>query len=189
MFNAKKPTNKSGVFSESQRRKGLVRRLPDIATLFFCLLGLTSVQAESQHPALEQGLLVHHGWVRAVPPVAAHSAAYMTIINNTDVNDRLLKARSDISEAVEIHNVMSKHDVVEMAPVEQLDIPARSHVQLKEGGYHLMMINLKRVPKAEEMVTLELVFEQAGIVTVELPVQRSASAMSPGHHSDHQHQH
>ena len=140
----------------------------------------------------QQAIEVHHPWVRAVPPVAKNSAAYLMIVSRSQMDDTLLEASTSVAETVEIHKVVKMDGMMEMMPAGPVTIAAGSHFELKEGGYHLMLINLKRVPKEGETVELQLSFEHAGKVMVQAPVRRSSSghhqhdaAMSK--HSEHQH--
>lgn len=94
-----------------------------------------------------------------------NSAAYMTI-RNTGGADRLLGVQSDVAQAVELHTMEMKDNVMQMRPVEAIEIPANGQVELKPGGYHVMLIGLKRELKTDETITVKLRFEKAGEVDV-----------------------
>ena len=98
-------------------------------------------------------------------PSAPNSAAYMTI-RNTGASDRLLGVQSDVAQAVELHTMEMKDNVMQMRPVEAIEIPANGQVELKPGGYHVMLIGVKRDLKADETITVKLRFEKAGEVDV-----------------------
>lgn len=94
-----------------------------------------------------------------------NSAAYMTI-RNTGGADRLLAVQCDAAQAVELHTMEMKDNVMQMRPVEGIDVPANGQVELKPGGYHVMLIGLKRELKTDETITVKLRFEKAGEVEV-----------------------
>lgn len=102
----------------------------------------------------------------------ANSAAYM-LIRNGGAADRLLKAESGVAGTVELHTVEMKDGVMQMRPVEGgIDVPANGEVQLKPGGFHVMLIGLKQDLKAGDTVALKLQFEKAGAVDVTAQVRQ-----------------
>jgi copper(I)-binding protein len=60
-----------------------------------------------------------------------------------------------------------------MSAVEGVELPANRTVQLAPGGYHVMLMDLKRTLKVGERVPLRLTFELSGKKreTVELEVE------------------
>jgi copper(I)-binding protein len=98
-------------------------------------------------------------------------AMYMTIRNPTGSPDRLIKAQSDVSQVVELHNVAMKDGVMSMYPVEAIEVPANGEAVLKPGSFHVMLIGLTRDLVAGETMSVTLTFEQAGDVTVQAPIR------------------
>lgn len=101
----------------------------------------------------------------------AMGAMYMTIRNPTATPDRLIKAESDVSQVVELHNMAMKEGVMSMYPVEAIDIPANGEAVLQPGGFHVMLIGLNRDLLAGDTMTVTLTFEQAGEITLQAPVR------------------
>lgn len=101
----------------------------------------------------------------------AMGAMYMTIRNPSGTPDRLIKAQSDVSNVVELHNVAMKDGVMSMYPVEAIEVPANGEAVLKPGSFHVMLIGLTRDLVAGETMTVTLTFEQAGDVTVQAPIR------------------
>ena len=60
-----------------------------------------------------------------------------------------------------------------MKEVEQIDIPAGGSVQLKPGGYHVMLMELAKPIAAGDTVPVTLTFEKAGEVTVDAVAKES----------------
>lgn len=100
----------------------------------------------------------------------ANGALYMKI-QNGGVADKLLKAESDAAETVELHNVTNEGGMMQMRPVPAIDVAAGGAVELKPGGFHVMLIGLKQELKPGESVHLKLTFEKAGVVQVQAPVR------------------
>jgi hypothetical protein len=98
-------------------------------------------------------------------------AAYLVISNDTNTADRLLSATAEVATSVELHETKMEGGLMSMSPVTAIEIPANGQVELKPGGYHLMLIGLTRELTVGESVTLVLTFEKAGEITVTANVQ------------------
>jgi copper(I)-binding protein len=102
----------------------------------------------------------------------ANGAAYMIIRNTSATPDRLIKAESDVAKTVELHTVVQDNGVMQMRPVEAIDVPANGEATLKPGGFHVMLIGLTRDLKAGDTVDLKLQFAQAGTLDVRAEVRQ-----------------
>ncbi|NPA58050.1 MAG: copper chaperone PCu(A)C [Aquificae bacterium] len=111
-------------------------------------------------------------WVRAVPPTMKNSALFMTIINDGDEDDELIEVKGDISKMIQIHRTVNENGVMKMVHVEKIEIPAHSKVELKPGGYHVMLMGLKRPLKEGEKIKFTLVFKKSGEIQIEAPVRK-----------------
>ncbi len=113
-----------------------------------------------------------NAWIRATPPKAKMSAAYMIIKNTSSNEDQLLSVTSDISEATEIHTVLKENGMMKMRPVSSIDIPANGERRLKKGGFHIMLIRLKHILKPGDQYPLVLTFKKAGQITLNIFVRK-----------------
>jgi copper(I)-binding protein len=141
--------------------------------LLFCL-------ALAATPAMAQ-IKVENAWARATPPGAKIGAAYMTIRNESSAPDRLVAASSPAAERVETHVTVKEGDIFRMREVKGYDIPARGSFELKPGGAHLMLVNVKAPLKEGAKVPLTLRFERAGEVKTELNVGRLTESSKHAH--------
>jgi copper(I)-binding protein len=122
-------------------------------------------------PAQTKGdLEIKNVWARATPPGAAVGGGYLVIRNKGAGKDRLVGVTSPASARVEIHEMTMEKDVMRMREEKGVDVPANNSVELKPGGYHLMLIDLKAPLKAGDKVPLTLRFEKAGEIKAELAV-------------------
>ncbi|MFW2588028.1 copper chaperone PCu(A)C [Sagittula sp. SSi028] len=134
---------------------------------------------------------VSDAYARASSPTAKAGAAFMMIENTGAEEDRLLSAESDVAARVELHTHKDLGDgVMKMMHVEEgFVIPAGGMHALKRGGDHVMFMGLNRSLTEGESVSVTLTFEQAGEVTVEVPVdltrQDSHGMDHSGHGGDH----
>lgn len=127
-----------------------------------------------------QTIEIKHAWSRATPKGSPIAAGYLTIENQGGEPDRLLGARSDIARKVELHTTSVQNGVTSMKPVDDgLPIPANGSVTLRPGGNHMMFIGLS-APLAEgKQVAIELIFEKAGTMAVDMDIASIGSLTPP----------
>lgn len=128
---------------------------------------------------------VEDPWLRPTGPATAtghdghnsagNSAAYLTIRNGATA-DRLLRVETDDAASAEVHETIIVDNVARMEPVGALEIPANGSVELRPGGYHIMLTDVRRQLAVGESVEITLVFEHAGEVQVQASVQELGGA-------------
>jgi copper(I)-binding protein len=142
---------------------------------FFTLLLAAALPAFAQ-------VTVSQPWVRATVPQQHATGAFMTLTSSGGA--RLVGASSPLAGAVEVHEMKMVDDIMRMRQIDGLPLPAGQAVTLTPGGYHLMLLELKRVMKDGDKVPLTLELEDANHVrssiTVEAPV-RPLNAAAGGH--------
>ncbi|WP_323783848.1 copper chaperone PCu(A)C [Leisingera sp.] len=131
-------------------------------------------------------ILVQDQYARVSSPAAKAGAAFMQIVNQTHADDRLIGVRSDVAAKVQLHTHRETDGgVMKMMHVEEgFAIAEGATHMLKRGGDHVMFMGLKRALNHGDVVTLTLVFEKAGEVEVEVPVDLERKAGGHGGHSN-----
>jgi copper(I)-binding protein len=119
------------------------------------------------------GIEVKDAWVRSSAMMDRAGAAYMVITNTGSQADRLLSVSGDIAEVIELHETKEVNDMMEMAPVTAITVPANGQAELAPGGLHIMLIGLTRELVVGEEVELTLTFENAGVIAVTAEVRES----------------
>jgi len=117
-------------------------------------------------------------WSRATIAGQSTAAVYLTIANKGGGDDKLLNASTPIGQTT-LHSSTLDGGVMRMRPVESLDIPAQSTIQLKPGGTHIMVTGVKQPLIAGSSFPLALDFERSGKRTVTVSV-RPATAEGAG---------
>lgn len=135
-----------------------------------------TVEIGSAAPATD--VVVEGQWVRTSPMDATNGAAYFTI-SSADA-DKLVGVMADTSVAgmTEMHETVMKEATdtstamgeMTMQPVEFIDLPAGTAVELKPGGYHIMLMELAKPLVVGDTITLTLTLEKAGEITIDVPV-------------------
>jgi copper(I)-binding protein len=118
---------------------------------------------------------VENAWLRAVPPVAEATAAYMRIRNRGPSSIRLIDASSAIATKIEpmitTRGQRNGQEVMGMESVDSLEIPPGGVLELKPGGSHLMLMGLTSHPKEGEHVKVTVRFAPGDQrLDVEIPV-------------------
>lgn len=132
------------------------------------LLGAVAALAFAA-PAFAE-IMVHDAYARSSNAMAG--AAFMVIHNSGDTDDHLISATSDAAQRVELHtHIEDENGVMRMTHVEEgFVLPAGGEIVMKRGAEHVMFMGLNAPFEQDETVTVTLVFENAGEVVVEIPV-------------------
>ena len=96
-------------------------------------------------------------WIRGT--VAQQKATGMFAQVTSATGGRLVSASSPVANVVEIHEMAMEGDVMKMRAIGGLDLPPGKAVDLKPGGYHVMLIDLKQQLKAGDTVPVTLVVQ------------------------------
>lgn len=123
-------------------------------------------------------------YARSSRPNAPTGAVFMLLLNHAETADRLVSAASDVAQKVELHtHEAGDNGVMKMRAIEGgLEIPAGGHHALARGGDHVMLMGLKQPLQTGETITVTLTFENAGEITVEVPVDPHRKPASHGGH-------
>ena len=131
---------------------------------------------------------IGHPWARSTSAGQATGGGYLKL-DNAGAADRLVSASASVSEKVELHSMAMEGDVMRMRQVDGIDLPTGKPVELKPGGFHIMFIGLKAPLKAGDSFPLQLKFEKAGDVTVDVKIEApgggsmsTAGSASPAGH-------
>jgi len=159
------------------------RRRAAIAAVMAALaIGLACREAAAQPTNYKVGdLTIEAPWARATPAGAKVGGAYLKIINNGAQADRLLGGSLTGAGDVEVHEMSMSNNVMKMRQLKDgLEIKPGQTVELKPGGYHLMLTGLRDGLKQGQKLTGALRFEKAGTVEIEFAIA-PIGAQSGGH--------
>lgn len=132
-------------------------------------------------PAWSQ-VMVSAPWVRGTVQGQKATGAFMQL-QSTD-GASLVAAESPVAGVVEIHEMRMESNVMRMRAIQKLDLPAGQVVELKPGGYHVMLLDLKQPLKKGDSVQLKLKFQGKDGKPQELEVKaevRDLTATGGGH--------
>jgi periplasmic copper chaperone A len=111
----------------------------------------------------------------SLTPTTTTGAIYLSVKNQGATDDRLLTLSTPAAASAMIHETTMVDDIMKMRMIEGgLPIAAGATLEMKTGETHLMLMGLKAPLKQGETIALELVFEKAGKISVEVPVKSVA---------------
>jgi copper(I)-binding protein len=121
-----------------------------------------------------QALHVENGWATPTPGGVNVSAGYVTIVNDSGSADALIAANSTRAANVDLHEMSMNGAIMQMRSIPSVQVPAHGSVTLAPAGTHLMFNGVTTPFVEGERIPVQLTFEHAGAISVELPVSRSA---------------
>jgi copper(I)-binding protein len=117
-------------------------------------------------------------WVRGTVAQQKASGAFMQI--TSAAGGRLVGASSPVAGVVEIHEMAMDGNVMKMRAIPGLTLPAGQPVELKPGGFHVMLMDLKQALQPGQTVPITLVIEGAGGQRETVQVSASVRALNQG---------
>lgn len=126
-------------------------------------------------------ITIEDAYARASGPTAMAGAAFFVIHNMGDEDDRLVAAESDAAKRVELHTHIEEADgVMRMVEVEEgFPVAAGTMHHLKRGSDHVMFMGLNDPWEQGKILNVTLVFENAGRIEVEIPVDNERADEMP----------
>jgi len=162
------------------------RGLPAVTVAFlFVALSMPCAEGARAQPLAGQrhgDLGIEAPWARATPPNARTGAVYLTLVNHGSVTDRLVAASSAAAERVELHAHINESGVMRMTAVNAVNLAAGERVDLRPGGLHVMLVDLKGPLRENTQVSVTLRFAMAGEITIAVPVLRNPPAQAGPRH-------
>lgn len=144
------------------------------AFLFSALLFTSVVEA---HDFKLGEIRIEHPFARATVAQQTSGGAYVGLENTGKVNDKLIKAESDIAKSVQLHTMEMVGSIMKMREVDHIDLNAGSKISMKPGdGYHIMLMGLNRPLNIGDQFPLTLSFEKAGKIQVTVNVEAAGGA-------------
>ena len=154
---------------------------------------LAALAASATAFAQAAAVQVEGAWARASVPGQKATGAFMRL--TAPQGARLVRAESPAAGLAEVHEMKMEGDIMKMRAVPALELPAGKTVELKPGGYHVMLLDLKAPLPKDSTVPLTLVFQDAKGAESRLELTVPVGTAAPGAsgaaqgHGEHQHKH
>jgi copper(I)-binding protein len=154
----------------SMRSYARILRAGGAALVFMLVSDTTAAAADA--------VKISDPWVRATVPGQSVAGAYMELTSN--VTAALVSADSPVARKTEPHATTFDGGVMKMRAVERIELPANETVVLKPGGYHLMLVDIKRELKPGDRVPLTLIVQNRNGVRSTLQLDAEVRAAAAG---------
>ncbi|MBS4082311.1 MAG: copper chaperone PCu(A)C, partial [Rhizobiales bacterium] len=116
-----------------------------LSLAFFLFIAAFAANPAAAHDITKGDLVISAPWSRATPAGASVAAGYLAVTNKGLSADRLLSFTTDLAGQPEVHEMSNEGGIMKMRPLAKgLAIPAGATVKLEPGGYHLMLMQLKK---------------------------------------------
>ena len=148
-------------------------KLNTITTILALSCGGLFAQAASAQTVDVQG-----AWARATVPGQKATGAFMKLTSKDGT--KLVSVSTPAAGVSEVHEMKMDGDVMKMRAVPSLELPAGKAVELKPGGYHVMLMDLKAPLAKGATVPLTLVFKDAQGAESQMQLQVPVSVQAPG---------
>ncbi|MEQ9106135.1 MAG: copper chaperone PCu(A)C [Limnobacter sp.] len=144
------------------------------------LAGVEQPVAPSQ---VQDGISVQTAWVRPTVGEQDSTGAYLTITSQEAV--ALVGVATPAAEIAEVHEMKMDGEIMRMRMAERINIKAGEALELKPGGYHVMLMALTAPIEAGQEIELSLQFEKPDGSKIEIPVKAVAGQNAAGGHHSH----
>ncbi|HEY2629076.1 MAG TPA: copper chaperone PCu(A)C, partial [Usitatibacter sp.] len=96
-------------------------------------------------------------WVRGTVPAQKTTGAFVTLQSTEDA--RLIAVTTPAAKIAEIHESTQSQGMMRMHAVDEVPLPAGKRVELKPGGFHVMLVDLAKPLVEGDSVPLTLTIE------------------------------
>jgi copper(I)-binding protein len=146
-------------------------RLRTVIELAAALLLTFAALAAISQMARAGSLRIEGAYARATMGMAKTGAVYLSVINDGSSPEKLRGATTPVAKQAQLHLHATKGDVMTMARVECLVIPAGGKVTMAPGGLHIMLTGLASPLTEGQQFPLHLSFDRAGDIVVDVAVK------------------
>jgi len=169
----------SGIISNPSK----LARLSQAALVLSLALGGTAALAQAA------AVKVEGAWARATVQGQKGTGAFMSLTAKDAT--QLVGISSPVAGVAEVHEMKMEGDVMKMRALPSLELPAGKKVELKPGGYHVMLMDLKAPLAKDSTIPVTLLFKDVkGVesrLELKLPVATTAPGGAAGAAAEHKH--
>jgi copper(I)-binding protein len=140
--------------------------------LFFVLAAIALAQSAAAQ------VTIADPWVRGTVAGQMATGAFMRLQSATDTT--LVGVSSPAAKIVEVHEMKIDGGKMKMSAVDRLPLPAGKAVELKPGGYHVMLMDLVQPLKEGDTVPLKLTLEDKVGKKTTVEVRAPVKALTAG---------
>ena len=143
----------------------------NICRLAAGMLGLATLITVSS-AAADETIKISDAWVHAADQVGGNVTLSMTIKNEAEVADALMRVRCPVANFSERHTVDRGEGAPAMRPIPSIPIAASTTTVLKPDAYHIMLLQTRQALVAGEAFNCSIFFQKAGTIETEVKIRK-----------------
>lgn len=149
-------------------------KLAGIIASVALVAGVTACSSDDAATPDSPEITVTGQWARQSPMATDMGAAYMII--ESDAEDELVGASVDMSVAMmtEVHETVTVDGGMKMQEVSSIKVTPEMPIEMKPGGYHVMLMGLAQPLEVGQTISVTLKFNKSGDKVIEIPVLEDA---------------
>ena len=152
-----------------------------IAAAALALFAANAALAQEYH---SKDLTISNSWARPAAK-GQYSAVYLTIKNAGEEADTFISAESPVAEKTQVHETRNEDGVMKMRAVQDgIEIKPGASLEFKPGGYHIMLLGLKKTLEVGAMAPLTITLAKAGAISMEIKVEKTTPGTAEAHPLD-----
>lgn len=129
-------------------------------------------------------LTTSDAWVKAAGSDSTMTAVFVTLKNATDKDITVTSATTDMSSTAELHEMVEKNGQMTMQEAKGgFVVPAGTSLELKPGGFHIMVMQLGSPVAAGDKHTVTLTLGDGSEVTFDA-IAKDFSGAQESYHSE-----
>ncbi len=138
-----------------------MKKLLSVSLLLLSLNLFASTDIEIQNPK-----------IRLTPPGMNMTAMFLKIVNHTDKDLKVVKVSGDFAGSYELHTMEMLDGKMKMRQVDFIELKKKSTTELKSGGLHIMIFDVKKPLKAGDVHKLKFTLDNKSEVEVNAKVEK-----------------
>lgn len=108
--------------------------------------------------------------IKLNPPGMQVTAIFMNVTNHSDKDLKITKVSGDFAETFELHTMEMVYGKMSMRSVDSILLKKKSTAELKSGGLHIMVFDLKKPLKEGDLHKLKLTLDNKSEIEISAKV-------------------
>jgi periplasmic copper chaperone A len=150
--------------------------------IFFTFLLITSTVAMAETGSMMKGesggneiaanvMSIKTPEINMPTPIQGSTQVFMELDNNGRVAHKLIAAYSPVAKLIQLHQTIKKNGEQYMRQVPMISIKPHHEQELKQGGFHVMLMGLNESLKEGHKVPVVLLFEDGSYINLNVSIE------------------
>ncbi|TGL86257.1 copper chaperone PCu(A)C [Leptospira congkakensis] len=123
-------------------------------------------------PLFSKDLTIENAYIKYTS--SSTSVVYLSLVNSSTVEKKLIQAKSNIADRVELFTMLPSEQGMKMIPISEIFIPKKNSVHLTPRGFHIMLFGIKSPLKLKEFIPFRFVFSDGSEIQTNIPIEKNS---------------